>query len=157
MFDSHELCQRIIQPTLNQLGMYSVAAEKLLLGTAALHSSFNPLLVSKGLGLYQISPAQHRKVWDTYLAFRPELASKVRGFASQHQFLAAPDDELICNLAYGTAIAWMIYMMAGQPLPDAEDEASLLHYWQSVHGDNFGESVNCTPFTDCLKGYTAAA
>lgn len=158
MFDTRDFCRHIIQPTLAHLNMYSVAAEKLLLGTAALHSSFNPLLANGdgGLGLYQITPEQHRNVWDSFLAFRPELASKVRGLASQHCFLQSPDQELISNLAYGTAIAWVIFLMAGLPLPDATDEQALLHCWRGAYGQEQNALLNCEPFTECLKGHIAA-
>jgi hypothetical protein len=80
------------------------------------------------LGIYQISTQQHRKIWDEYLAFRPDLASAVRGLASQHQFLTSPDDELVTNLAYSTAIAWVIYLSTGKSLPDSSDQHSLCQF-----------------------------
>ena len=66
--------------------------------------------------------AQHRDIWDRYLAFRPEIASRVRGLASQRAFLSNPDHELRTNLSYSTAIAWLLCERAGlgsQPLPAA--------------------------------------
>lgn len=121
----------VIEPTLDYLGMYSAAAENLLLGTAAQESGLDPFCEVKqgGIGIYQITSTQHRAIWDGYLAFDPDLASKVRGLASQHHFLKSPDDELRTNLAYSTAIAWMIYRQSEHQLPAADDADGLDHFW----------------------------
>jgi hypothetical protein len=134
------LLQYVIKPTLESLEMHSSAAEKLLLGTAAQESDFNPFKNNtQGLGIYQISSEQHRAAWDSYLAFHPDLASKVRGLASQHKFLQNPDAELLTNLAYSTAIAFIIYLQCEVQLPEANDADGLGHFWQQ----NFCHSSVC--------------
>lgn len=108
----------------------SRAAENLLLGTAAQESALGMLLKERRqLGLYHITPLAHRAVWDKYLVNFPELASKVRGLASQQAFLQDPHAELLSNLKYATAIAWMIYKRADKPLPAADDIRGLAKYW----------------------------
>ena len=67
----------------------------------------------EGLGIFRITAAQHRDLWDRYLAFNPEIASRVRGLASQRAFLSDPDSELQTNLSYCTAIAWLMYQRSG--------------------------------------------
>jgi hypothetical protein len=67
---------------------------------------------NEGLGLFHITTAQHRDIWDRYLAFKPEIASRVRGLASQRAFLSNPDSELQTNLSYCTAIAWLLHLRA---------------------------------------------
>ena len=131
----YDLQHFVILPTLKHLGMYSKAAEKLLLGTAALESGLNPFGEVKpgGIGIYQITTEQHRNIWDNFLAFDPDLASRVRGLASQHHFLKSPDNELRTNLAYSTGIAFMIYLQSNHPLPSADDVDGLDHFWL----DNF--------------------
>lgn len=110
-----ELLVNIITPTLQALEISTPDAEQVLLGTAAQASGFNPFAShATGIGLYQISAQQHRSAWDDYLAFRPDLASKVRGLASQHQFLKDPDLELKTNLIYSTAIAWIVFLQSTQ-------------------------------------------
>ncbi len=127
-----DLSAHVIKPTLAYLGVRSGAAEKLLLGTAAQESNFNPFSEHNGgIGIFQITPKEHRQAWDTYLAFRPELASKVRGLASQHQFLEKPDQELKTNLAYTTAIAWIIYLKSNVQLPHVDDIVGLGKFWQA--------------------------
>ncbi|MCL6272189.1 hypothetical protein M3P05_19905 [Sansalvadorimonas sp. 2012CJ34-2] len=116
-----ELRTLVIRPTLKHLNMWSETAENLLLGTAAQESGLGEHLRldnHRALGLYQISPRMHRNVWDNFLALEPELASKVRGLASQREFLQHPHAELATNLSYATAIALMIYLRGGRSLPE---------------------------------------
>ncbi len=60
----------------------------------------------------------------------PDLASSVRGLASQHEFLAHPDLELATNLSYATAIAWQIYQRRNITLPESDDIPALAKIWQ---------------------------
>ncbi len=124
---SRDLQHFVILPTLEYLGMYSLAAEKRLLASASKESGLDPFAQFKqgGIGIYQITSEQHRNVWDSFLAFDPDLASQVRGLASQHHFLKSPDDELRTNLAYSTAVAWMLHLQSGPEPSVCEDEAML--------------------------------
>ena len=130
-----ELRTLVIRPTLEHLGETGRRAdviENLLLGTAAQESGLGFHLKgnrAQGLGIYRISPRTHLNIWDKYLVNEPDLASAIRGLASQHEFLINPHAELATNLSYATAIAWMIYRRADKTLPDAEDIKSLGEYW----------------------------
>jgi hypothetical protein len=126
-----ELREYIIRPTLQHLNAWSPAAENLLLGTAAQASGLGfHLRQGVGIGLFQIDAEMHQYIWDRYLALDPDLASKVRGIASQHEFLAEPHQELASNLAYATAIAWMIYRCANITLPtDPDNIEALAQLW----------------------------
>lgn len=105
-----ELLCRVIRPTLCHLQESADGAETLLLAASNISDHGHHLTTDagEGLGLYGISRTQHRAIWDNYLVNYPELASRVRGLASQREFLAHPDDELITNLSYATAIAWLL-------------------------------------------------
>lgn len=108
--DEH-LREQVIKPTLKYLGAWSEDAEQRLLDAALKEPESGLFQRAKpDLGLFQITSAQHRDLWDRYLAFRPELASRVRGLASQRAFLSDPDSELQTNLSYCTAIAWLLEM-----------------------------------------------
>jgi len=120
---AEHLREEVIRPTLSYLGSWSEALEEQLLA-AAIDGPEVGLFArgGEGLGLYRITSAQHRDIWDRYLAFRPEIASRVRGLASQRAFLSNPDHELRTNLSYSTAIAWLLCERAGlgsQPVPTA--------------------------------------
>ena len=110
---AEHLREQVIKPTLEYLGAWSEDAESELLD-AALKKTEVGLFSrrSQGLGLFQISSSLHRDLWDRYLAFRPDIASRVRGLASQRAFLSNPDNELQTNLSYCTAIAWILYQRA---------------------------------------------
>ena len=130
-----ELRTLVVRPTLEQLGVTSErihVVENLLLGTAAQESGLGfhlKLDGTQGLGIYRISPRTHLNIWDKYLINDSELASSVRGLASQHEFLINPHTELATNLRYATAIAWMIYRRAKKKLPAANDIQGLGQYW----------------------------
>jgi len=107
--DSKELRETVIRPTLKYLGKDSYAAENILLALAQLGQQ-NHCQQGKSFGIFQIDAALHQKVWNKHLAFNPDLASKIRGLASQREFLNNPHIELTTNLSYATAIAWAIHL-----------------------------------------------
>jgi len=117
------LRDHVIRPTLEYLGKWAPASETFLLNAAidppdlGLFSARN-----EGLGLFHITAAQHRDLWDRYLAFNPEIASRVRGLASQRAFLSNPDGELQTNLSYCTAIAWLLHQRSGQAMKEEQSQ-----------------------------------
>lgn len=131
---AEHLREQIIKPTLEYLGEWTAEAERELLA-AALNKTDVGLFSRRpqGLGLFGITPSQHRDLWDRYLAFRPDMASRVRGLASQRAFLSNPDSELQTNLSYCTAIAWLLYQRTQsqgeipQPTRKHSGAASLAH------------------------------
>jgi hypothetical protein len=127
---ANELREHVIEPTLKYLGADSARAQRLLLTMALLSNHFRG--DDDRLGVYCISPQQHRQVWDDYLAFQPDLASEVRSLASQRWFLENPDRELIANIAYATAIAWIIFSVSGMALPDEHDIDGQARVWQRL-------------------------
>lgn len=122
---AEHLREQIIKPTLEYLGEWSSDAEQELLA-AALRKTDVGIFSRResGLGLFHITSSQHRDLWDRYLAFRPDIASRVRGLASQRAFLSNPDSELQTNLSYCTAIAWLLYQRSRVPT-DWKDNASV--------------------------------
>ena len=120
---AEHLREHVIRPTLKYLGTWSPASEAFLLDVAinapdlGLFSARN-----EGLGLFHITAAQHRDLWDRYLAFNPEIASRVRGLASQRAFLTNPDSELQTNLSYCTAIAWLLHLRSGRLVEETRDD-----------------------------------
>ena len=130
---ARDLRQHVIRPTLLYLQRPSSTAESLLLGAAACQSALGTALdCGRGHGLYRISDERHQQLWDQHLAHDPELASQVRGLASQHAFLAAPHLELIVNLRYATAIAWMLVESSILVMPAADDLIGMAMIWRQV-------------------------
>ncbi len=107
------LRNQVIRPTLEYLGAWTPANEASLFDAAADAPDLGLFATrADGLGIFHITTAQHRDIWDRYLAFNPDIASRVRGLASQRAFLSNPDGELRTNLSYCTAIAWLLYQRA---------------------------------------------
>ncbi|MEG0966470.1 MAG: hypothetical protein RSG92_13950 [Pseudomonas sp.] len=128
-----ELSQFVIRPTLIYLGRHCASAEALLLGVAASQSALGSALHDRrGHGLYRIGELRHQSIWDQFLARDPELASLVRGLASQHAFLSGPHLELTVNLRYATAIAWMLIEEQAPELPAADDLLGLARIWRQT-------------------------
>ncbi|AVO51287.1 hypothetical protein [Ectopseudomonas mendocina] len=128
-----DLSQYVIRPTLLYLERHSASAEALLLGAAACQSTLGSALGdAAGHGLYCISAQRHQALWDQHLARDPDLASRVRGLASQHAFLEAPHLELTVNLRYATAIAWLLVEVEALELPAADDLLAMSRIWCKV-------------------------
>jgi len=141
MLDIDQFREAVIRPTLHYLGLHSTAAENLLLGTAVQESRLKYLKQIGGgpaLGVFQIEPATHKDVWDNFLEFRPDLASKVRGIASQRTFFKNADSELMFNLRYSAAIARLIYLRAPAKLPRYDDIEGLARYWKTYYNTTLG-------------------
>ena len=116
------LRDQVIRPTLKYLGAWTPDAEACLLDAIVDAPDLGLFSERKdALGLFRITASQHRDLWDRYLAFKPEIASRVRGLASQRAFLSNPDSELQTNLSYCTAIAWLLYKRSN---PGAGEQAA---------------------------------
>lgn len=133
MSQASALLDHVIRPVSQTLGESHPIIEEILLSAATLRS-FDPFASnsSEGLGVFGISPELHRQVWDEFLAFRPDMASQVRGFASQHQFLLNPDAELVTNTRYAAAIAIsaLEWVKPSWPLPN--DALGLTQLWSEL-------------------------
>jgi hypothetical protein len=142
---ANELRQWVIKPTLKRLGVYSKAAENLLLATAAQESGLGSHLKPAGqraLGIYQIHSLSHRHIWDDHLAQRSDMASLVRGLASQQDFLSQPHAELATNLSYATAIAWFMYARHDDfSLPKNNDVKALASLWKRFYHPKSNSSI----------------
>ncbi|GAB7533043.1 hypothetical protein PS3A_54590 [Pseudomonas sp. 3A(2025)] len=128
-----DLHRHVIRPTLAYLGHRSSSAEALLLGIAASQSALGAALDSRrGHGLYHIPEQRHQQLWDNYLALDPDLASQVRGLASQHAFLTGPHLELTVNLRYATAIAWLMIQANATVVPAEDDPLAMARIWRQI-------------------------
>lgn len=134
----NQLREQVIKPYLELMGENSAAAQNLLLGTAAQESLLGAHCYcsqTHGFGLYRITAEKHVELWDKYLVQFPDLASQLRGLASQQQFLKTPHRELISNLLYATGIAWMIYRRCGIETNKTIKFSDLALLW-ATHFDN---------------------
>ncbi len=124
MLDPQHFLAYVVRPSLDSIGLWSPAAERLLLGTAIVESELTWLRQhgdGPARGVYQIEPATHDDIWAHYLAYRERLAERVARLAGERPRL----DQLAWNLGYATAIARLVYYRRPEPLPPADDLAGL--------------------------------
>lgn len=137
MIHAADLQTLVIRPALMAIGLHSDASERLLVGTAATESTVGTVTrlrqtVGPALGIFQIEPATHQDVWRNYLAFRPELAARVRALCPPEYVQpdgTIEDTALVGCLPYAAAIARLVYVRAKPPLPAADDVPGLADYW----------------------------
>lgn len=131
----------VTEPTMDFLGVRCSATEDLILGTLLAMSSLPRVKCAPdGVGPYGIPRSVHTEIWDNHLAKSPDLASRVRGLASQHCFLKNPHAELGFNLAYATAIAWAIYDCRGVVPEGPSGLAELASIWQTAYPHQGGRA-----------------
>jgi len=137
--DVKQFRELVVRPTLEQIDLWSEAAENLVVGTAVQESRLCFLKQKGGgpaLGVYQPEPATHADVWVNFLRFRSGLARKVKALAPSNGMLVGSPPphpshtQLITNLAYATAICRVIYYRRPEPLPAADDIPGLAAYWK---------------------------
>jgi hypothetical protein len=120
----------VARPVLTHLALWSTGAENLLLGTAIQESGLRLLRAANdgpGRGIYRIDPATDDDVHAGFLAERPALAAKVAALLAP---MPSHAEQLATNLAYATAMAWIIYLRCPEPLPSADDIAGMARYWK---------------------------
>lgn len=149
-----DLRREVIRPTLEYLGVPLAGAEELLVALALLAERFDT--DGSGLGPFHLTATQHRQVWDDYLAFHPDLASEVRGLASQRCFLQFPDRELTTNLAYATAIAWILISTSGYELPAPGDTEGQVALWQHLFQADRGVAATAGEARSWLRRHARA-
>ena len=133
--DAEQFTQLVVKPTLQYIGAYSFAAERLVLGTAV-HESVGLKYIKQlgngpALGLFQMEPATHDDIWANYLRFNEPLKNAVRDLAGMRYRLRPIDaSELIGNNNYACAMCRCHYKRIDEPLPDADDIPGMASYWK---------------------------
>jgi hypothetical protein len=138
MIEPSDLLIYVIKPVLKDLGLWSVDAEKLILGTACAESGCGRFLHQIGgpaLGIYQMEPDTHNDIWDNFIEYRPELVKKLELMdASGH---GSYEDQLPGNLYYATAMCRIHYLRVPAPIPDSLPKQAA--YWKNHYNTELGK------------------
>ncbi len=129
---------RIVVPTLQHLGLWSAAAEWLVMATAVTESNLSALVQTIGgpaLGVYQIEPDTHDDVLSRVGDRHQELFVKMTHLAATYP---SRYDQLVTNLAYATAICRLKYYLDPEPLPAQGDRHALAWYYKRVWNTSAG-------------------
>lgn len=146
---------RILVPTLTRIGLDETNRISLVLGTCLKESANLTYVVQipngPALGFGQMEPATHADLWANYLAFRPELADKVRRLAGRTNNFEGDHppavSELIGNAAYAVAMVAVHYRRVPAALPPNEPYA-LAAYWKKYYNTALGKGdiVEALPY-----------
>ncbi len=150
--DPKHLYDYIIVPVLDHLDLYSLAAARLVLGTAMVESDLRWLRQLRGpaMGLFQMEPDTHDDIWEHWLRYRRDLARRVVELAGRWPphtgpvvdsvlGLTAPGAPvLIGNLNYAAAMCRVHYRRRIEPLPRADNPLELAEYHKSFYNTFLG-------------------
>lgn len=141
--NADQLRVHIIRPALEAIGLWSAAAENLVLGTAMVESNLTYIRQIRGpaLSIFQMEPATFWDIQNNYLRHQPELDARVAALQSgmyggDHLHL-----ELIGNLNYAAAMCRVFYRRIKAPLPAADDALALAKYHKQYYNTPLGKTV----------------
>lgn len=143
MIDLEQFRDLIVDPVLEDLGLYNVAASELVMGTGIQESRFTFIKQIGGgpaLGFFQMEPATHRDIHINFLGYRDELRSKVAAIARYPAEIPAPEI-MIYNLRYAVAMCRVHYRRVREPLPTAGDLEGQAAYWKEFYNTPLGKGT----------------
>ena len=135
-----QLAVCVIRPALSYIGMHSLAAEQLVLGTALTESlGMYVKQLGKGpaLGLWQMEPATHDDILGNYVAYKPQLKLWLGGLSTSARITDGAL-ELIGNLFYGAAMCRIHYARGKDALPASGNADGMARMWKKVYNTVLG-------------------
>jgi hypothetical protein len=148
--EAEELRTAAIRPALKALESfvpYSLAAENLVLGTAAHESGgfkwrrqqgAHGIPTGPALGLWQIEPATLTDIYDNFLKFRPRLERAVESCLPHGEAQIDRLAQLETNDRYGAALCRLKYVRSPVKLPaDPNDVFEMGRQWAAVYNTRF--------------------
>lgn len=139
---AQHLRRYVIVPALKAIGLHSLAAENLVLGTACQESGGGQYLAQLGggpaLGIFQMEPATHDDIWRHFLAYDATLANRVINMGASGLGVPPPSSLMTWNLRYAAAMCRIHYRRVSAPLPDANDIWALAEYWKRYYNTQRG-------------------
>lgn len=131
--DKNQL-RKLVREILILIGLHSLEAENLVLGTIAQESHMGKYIEQiKGpaKGICQMEPATHNDIWENFLRYKPVLANKIKAL-SVHQTA----DEMRWNLAYAIAMCRVFYFRKPAAIPFGIDAHA--EYWKKHYNTHLG-------------------
>lgn len=153
--DTAQLRLMIVRPVLTRLGLYSLAAENLVTGTAMVESKLKYLTqLGRGpaRGLWQMEGATHFDIHTNYLKFRPQLLKLVMLYAAPLNSDIPDPDIMAGNLYYACAMCRVDYLRAPEALPAPTDAAGMA----ALHKLRYNSAGGKTDITESIKDFQQA-
>lgn len=138
-----QLREEIIKPILEYLELYNKNAENLLVGTACQESHAGEYIRQLGckgdvgaFGIYQMEIATHNDIWNNFLKYKKDLASKIESLKIVGLSI---QDNLKYNLAYATAMCRIHYYRVKEAIPD--NIYGQAKYWKKYYNTELGKGT----------------
>lgn len=145
MIDAEQFRDHIIRPSLAYIGLNSLSAEKLLLGTCAAESAMGTYIKQENgnaLGVFQMEPKTHDDIHNNYLRYHDRMRRDIFKIAGmkQHNIGTIPyDTNLMINLVYATLMARVHYYRVAEELPGNNDIEGMGSYWKRYYNTEGGK------------------
>jgi hypothetical protein len=142
-YDPLQLRIYVIRPVLQEMQLWSAAAEELLMLTSAHESHLGKYIMqidARGYpsgparGIFGMEPATHDDCW-TWLGY-PQFAHYRRAVLKWMVPGPGGVDQLLWNHAYAAALCRIQYWRARPPLPPASNVQALAEYWDEHWNKN---------------------
>lgn len=143
MTTATQVREHIVRPTLQAIGLWSQAAENLVVGTAA-HESDGFRYVHQvngpALSWFQIEPATYLDMVANLMHRLPGITQfAIKGMKPQSSGdFYPPADYLMSNAAWACVFCRLKYWWAPTPLPAADDLMGLAGYWKRWYNTERG-------------------
>lgn len=137
--DAKQLHDYIIVPVLDHLGMDSLSARLLILGTAMIESDLSSVRQRGGgpaLGLWQMEPSTHDDIWANWLVVKPDITHRVTELMNVRWPIGA--SQMMGNNYYACAMARLHYWRRPSPLPAPDDPVRLARYYKLFYNTYLG-------------------
>ncbi len=145
MVDYYQYRKWVVIPVCTRLGLWSQAAENLILGTALVESKLIYIdQIDKAgkpgpaYGLQQMEGFTHRDLYSTILTKDKDLRRKVIEFASFFSSEIPDPREMVWNMAYAVAMCRVFYRRVKEALPAADDALALANYHKKYYNTYLG-------------------
>lgn len=141
MFDFDQFNDLILKPCLTDLLLCSDKAIQLMAFTMANESQagrFLRQIQGPALGIYQMEPRTYNDLWENYISKKMNLVMILT-----HHFNAPvmqPEERLIYDLRYATAMTRLYYAKFFEPLPEVGDMDALWAYYKKYYNTSEGKA-----------------
>ena len=139
--NTKQIALSIVRPTLQGIGLWSTAAEQLVLGTGLVESNLDAIEQQGGpaVSLWQIEEPTYDDCWVNYLKAQP-WSGRVKYYSIQNWSLKEYPDfvQLKGNLYLACAMCRVVYARKPAPLPQAGDLQGLAEYWKEWYNTPLG-------------------
>jgi hypothetical protein len=145
-----------VVPALNKLGLYSLEAEKLLMGTAAIESNFQNFVQFGGgpaRGMFQMEPATFDDILDRFLGEASHAALKAAVVSTA---TASPPafSELTANHLFAAAMARAKYYSIAAAIPAGLNDQA--NYWWTYYNGRAPHGLKPDNYLASWNTYCAA-